>query len=123
MLEAIFPQHETVNIPLKASELNANGVDTGPAGELWRPLSDDGTGDDVRPSGNRGEVPRTDDCEGGTSGVLAGLFLAEARGVDCCAEDWRVVRRFAGEDMTNFEGIGIEKLELGLSVYFVRRWW
>lgn len=81
--------------PLKASELKAIGVDTAAAaGELWRPLSDDGSGEDVRPSGNNGEVPRTDE-EGGFATFLRDE--REARGVSR-AEDWRV-RRLVGDDM------------------------
>ena len=72
---------------------------TGRTGELWRPLSDDGTGDEVRPSGNRGDAPPAED-----GGARVGLFrpeVREARGVDCCDEDWRAERRPEGVDMTD----------------------
>jgi hypothetical protein len=60
-----FLQLRVENKPLNASELYGSGVEAGAGGELCRPRSDDGCGDDVRPSGNKGDVPRTDDPAGG----------------------------------------------------------
>ena len=66
----------------------------------------------MRPSGNKGDVPRTEE-DGGARVGFAGLFrpeVREARGVDCCDEDRRAERRPEGVDMTYlievYEGSG-----------------
>jgi hypothetical protein len=97
--------------PLKASELKAWGVDPGSlTGELWRPLSEDGCGDEVRPSGKSGEVPRTEDWASGVPDGPVRADARDARGVDCAEE--RGARRFVGEDMALVE----LKLEMKLLV-------